>query len=151
MGPLRLPAGAQGSSGHSQVSELIACLPVLLSICQFCGHAGEKGGEMEFACVCLCVRLLPRNQRGSLRHDPSASWPKLLGEAAQLSSPPQLPLISPFFVAFIPLCVHPVISVPVQSHSSSEPSFLSGPELTREKGARLPERIPPQVGLEALY
>lgn len=29
------------------MSELIACLSVLLSICQFCSHAGKKRGEME--------------------------------------------------------------------------------------------------------
>lgn len=149
--PLRLPAREQGSSGHSQVSELIACLPVLLSICQFCGHAGEKWSLH----VRLCVRLQPRNQRGSpsftRRHDTthlpagrSRSERRRHGRA-QLSSPLQLPLISPFFRPFIPLGIHPVIFVPVQSHSSSapqlhhEPSFLSGPEQTHEKGARLPE------------
>lgn len=62
------------------------------------------------------------------------------GGVTGLSSALQLPLISPFFGPFIPLCIRPVISIPVRSHSSSapqlhEPSFLSGPEQTRKTGA----------------
>lgn len=75
---------------------------------------------MVFSFTCAFAAKEPAR----LRRDPSASWLRLVGEAARLSSPLQLPLISPFFG-------------PVMSHSSA--SFLSDPEQTRRKGARVPE------------
>lgn len=58
--PVLLPARERGPRGVSGVGA--DCLPVLLSICQFYGRAGRKGGEMEsfvhvYVCACVCVHV----------------------------------------------------------------------------------------------
>ncbi len=148
--PRRLPARTGVLRALSGV--WADCLPAcLLSICQCCGHAGEKGGEIareHRVCVCVCAGArvsvcVPSEGVGTARHPSGGTTtgpicqpkqrdrPEQLRHRlaqARLTSPLHLPLISLFPLSAILLCIHPVITLLCYRYPSlcclSSPSIL---------------------------
>ena len=117
--PLRLPARSGGSSGRSQVSELIARPPVCSQSVSSAAAPARKEVKLQESimsvCVCVCAPKWRRRRRHAIlqaapRQDPSASQNRGTGRSNpgtgwHKHSSPHLStslLISLFFLPVVP-------------------------------------------------